>query len=86
MVLTFFCLMKDLKMRFYKKTVYEDNEIGKQFSSVNKLSEVLQVSQPYIHKVMSNQIIVTEKQYYKFQKQIQNYLNSQTFQNQDKKL
>ena len=86
MVLTFFCLMKDLKMRFYKKTVYEDNEIGKQFSSVNKLSEVLQVSQPYIHKVMSNQIVVTEKQYYKFQKQIQNYLNSQTFQNQDKKL
>ena len=78
--------MKDLKMRFYKKTVYEDNEIGKQFSSVNKLSEVLQVSQPYIHKVMSNQIVVTEKQYYKFQKQIQNYLNSQTFQNQDKKL
>lgn len=78
MVLPFSFQMKDLKMRFYKKTIYEDKDFGKLFPSVNKLSEILQVSQPYLHKVMTNQVIVSEKQYFNFQKKVEKYLKNQT--------
>jgi hypothetical protein len=60
-------------MRFYKKEIYQDNEFGKVIPSVNKLAEILQVSQPYLHKVMTNQTIISEKQYVRFKKTLEKY-------------
>jgi len=63
-------------MRFYKKEVYQDNEFGKVIPSVNKLAEILQVSQPYMHKVMTNQTIISEKQYVRFKKTLEKFQKS----------
>jgi|LakMenEpi03Aug12_release.lakeMendotaPanAssembly.Ray.scaffolds.fasta_scaffold3259116_2 hypothetical protein len=63
-------------MRFYKKEIYQDNEFGKVIPSVNKLAEILQVSQPYMHKVMTNQTIISEKQYVRFKKTLEKFQKS----------
>lgn len=65
-------------MKFYKKTIMEDKDFGKQFSSVNKLARALKKSQPYMHNVMTNKTIITEKQYLKLKKELHKHYEIQT--------
>lgn len=66
--------MKNLKMKFYKKIILEDKSFLETLGlNVNKLSKVLGVKQPYLHKIIKGELVVSEKQYNKFVEQISKY-------------
>ena len=65
-------------MKYFTKVIIEDTRVGKLFPNNTQLARILGVKQSYMHLVMDGSIIISDKQYNKFQQKINEYLEQQS--------
>lgn len=65
-------------MKYYVKQTIEDKTAFEGINNFLQFSYFAKVSQPYIHNIVNGKITLTQKQYEKYKKLVEEYKKKQT--------